>query len=96
MSKCQFTKWIVPQGCGIHYRELFECNREAIVFKDGKHLCRKHAKLGRFIIRNGDVGAILFRCDNEADLRQEFAKDKYRVETYRMQKITSSHRKTIY
>lgn len=91
---CEFKKWISPYGWG--YKELFECNKEAVHIINGKHYCRHHSKLGRYVIRKGDVGEIVFRCDTEEQLRTEFASDKYLKPEYRMQKITKSHRRDIY
>jgi hypothetical protein len=48
--------------------------------------------MGRFVIRDGDVGKILFRCDTEEELRKEIGN----YPGMRMQKVTSSHRKDIH
>jgi hypothetical protein len=90
--KCEFTKWIYPQGCWI-YKEHFTCNEEAVHFIRGKHYCQRHSRLGRYVIREGDVGKIVFRCDTEQQLRTEFIKYSY---PYRMQKLTRSHRRDIF
>ena len=95
-KKCEFTKWITPQGCINSYKEKFICQKEAVTIKNGKHLCNYHAKLGRFVIREGDVGKIIFRCDTEEQLRNEFNKDIYLNKGLRMQKISRSHRRDIF
>lgn len=95
MQLCQFTKLITPQGCPNYYRELFECNKQAIVFIDGKHLCRHHARLGRYIIRIGDVGEILFRCNTKEELIKEYNSGKYTKSIHRMQYKTKSKRRTL-
>lgn len=94
--KCEFSKWITQQGCGNHYKELFECNKDSTIEINGKHLCNHHAHIGRYVIREGDVGTIVFRCDTEQQLRDEFSLDKYPKPKYRMQKVTKSHRRDIY
>ena len=94
--KCEFTKWITPQGCMNFYKERFTCNKEAIHTINGKHYCQHHSKLGRYIIREGDIGEIVFRCDTETELREEFKSDKYPKPKYRMQKKTRSHRRDIF
>ena len=94
--KCEFTKWITPQGCGDHYKEHIICNKEAIHIINGKHYCQHHSRLGRYIIREGDVGEIVFRCDTEEQLRIEFSSDIYPKPKYRMQKLSKSHRRDIF
>lgn len=91
--KCEFTKWITPQGCSNHYKEKFTCNKEAVHIINGKHYCQYHSKLGRYVIREGDIGEIVFRCDTEQQLRTEFTKYSH---PYRMQKISRSYRRDIY
>lgn len=93
---CEFTKWVVPQGCLKFYKEKFVCDKEAVYTINGKHYCRHHSKLGRYVIREGDIGKIVFRCDTEKQLRAEFASDNYPKSKYRMQKVTKSHRKDIF
>lgn len=93
--KCEFAKWITPQGC-LSFKERFICNKEAIYIINGKHYCRYHSRMGRYVIREGDVGEIVFRCDTEDQLREEFNSDKYPKPKYRMQRITKSHRRDIY
>ena len=95
-KKCEFTKWITPQGCINFYKEKFICQKEAVTIKNGKHLCNYHAKLGRFVIREGNVGKIIFRCDTEEQLRNEFNKDIYLNKGLRMQKVSRSHRRNIF
>ena len=91
--QCEFSKWIVPQGCW-NIKVKCNCKKESIININGKNLCRHHARLGRFVIRKGDIGDILFRCDTEIELREEFSIAKY--PQCRMQKITKSHRKDIF
>ena len=95
-KKCEFTKWITPQGCMNSYKEKFICQKEAVITKNGKHLCSYHAKLGRFVIREGDIGKIVFRCDTEEQLRNEFDKDIYLNKDLKMQKLSRSRRKDIF
>ena len=49
-----------------------------------------------FVIREGDVGKIIFRCDTEEQLRNEFDKDIYLNKGLKMQKLSRSHRKDIF
>ena len=94
--KCEFTKVIRPFGHSFRYKEKFVCDKEAVHTINGKHYCQRHSKLGRYIIREGDIGEIVFRCDTEEQLRTEFSSDKYSKPQYRMQKLTRSHRRDIY
>jgi hypothetical protein len=68
------------------------CGKPATHTNSSYFYCRKHSKMGRYVIRNGDVGEILFRCDTEEELRKEIINHP----GMRMQKISSSHRKDIY
>jgi hypothetical protein len=50
---------------------------------NGTHFyCRQHSKIGRFVIRNGNVGEILARFNTEEQVRAAFP------DCMRMQKIT--------
>ena len=74
---------------------VYICNKPA-TYTNGSHFfCRKHSKMGRFIIRVGDVGEILNRFDTEEELRKNFI-DYKNIPNVRMQKVTSSQRKDIY
>lgn len=69
------------------------CKKPASYTNNNTHFyCRKHSKMGRYVIRNGDIGEILFRCDTEEELRKEFINHP----GMRMQKISPGHRKDIY
>ena len=94
--KCQFTKMITPQGCVNHYKVKFECQKESIVVKNGKNLCRQHGNIGTYVIREGDIGEFVFRCNTEKELREEFALDKYEKPKYRMQRVKKSRRRDIF
>jgi hypothetical protein len=94
--ECEFSKIITPYGCSSGYKEKFTCDKDAVHIINGKHYCQHHSKLGRFVIREGDVGKIVFRCDTETELRIEFSSDKYNKPQHRMQKVSKSHRRDIY
>ncbi len=69
------------------------CTKQA-QFTDGKnvHLCRDHARKGRFVARIGDAGEILTRFNTEQELRDNI----HLFPECRMQKLTSSRRRDIY
>lgn len=88
--KCSFKKNI-KDWLGI--KERFECSSPAVyVNNHGQHFCRHHSKMGRYIIRNGDVGEILARFDTEEQLRETFSNYPGMI----MQKISKSSRKDIF
>lgn len=68
------------------------CNKPATHTNGTHFFCRKHSKMGRYVIRNGDVGEILARFDTEQEMRDNIKN----FPGMRMQRITSSHRKDIY
>lgn len=74
--------------------ETYICDKPATHTNGTHFFCRKHSKMGRFVIRVGDVGEILHRFDDEKMLRSEFDKLESK-DGLVMQKITSSHRRTI-
>lgn len=74
--------------------QTYICGKPA-TYTNGTHFfCKKHSKMGRFVIREGDVGKILERFDTEQEMRDEFK--EYVGANKRMQKLTSSHRKDIH
>lgn len=88
-EKC--CKKVTPQQYGFNVGSYI-CNKPA-TYTNGTHFfCRKHSKMGRFVIRNGDVGEIIERFDTEQLMRDAIVK----YPGMRMQKVTSSHRKDIY
>jgi hypothetical protein len=78
------------QGVGIV--STSRCQKIATHSNGAHSFCRKHAKIGRFVARIGDIGEILARFDTEQQLRNNI----HLFPKCRMQKITSSHRKDIY
>jgi hypothetical protein len=83
----------VNQSMGTFVYNVKICGKKASYTNNGSHFfCRQHAKMGRFVIRNGDVGEILARFDTEEQLRTAFPD----YPGMRMQKIAPSHRKDIH
>lgn len=72
--------------------KTFKCNKPSVhIDKHGRYLCRHHAKLGRFVVRNGDVGEILARFDSEKELRENIHQFPGMI----MQMVTKSKRRTL-
>ena len=90
-SKELCCKKIKQENNGFVYN-IKKCGKKATHTNGSHSFCRQHSKMGRFVIRDGDIGAILFRCDTEQELR----KNIINYPEMRMQKITPSHRKDIY
>ena len=68
-----------------------DCGKKA-THTNGQHFfCRHHAKVGRYVLRNGDVGEILARFDTEDELQ----KNAHLFPNAQLQKLTKSHRKNI-
>jgi hypothetical protein len=76
---------------GYHYKK--QCTKTAQYVINGKNFCRHHAKKGRYVIREGDVGEIVARFDTEEEVRTAFS--NYSL-PYRMQKLTPSHKTDLY
>lgn len=88
-EKC--CKKVTPTQFGFNIGS-YTCNKPAS-YTNGTHFfCRKHSKMGRFVIRIGDTGEILARFDTEKEMREQIIN----YPKMRMQKITSSSRKDIY
>ena len=68
------------------------CQKIATHTNGTHNFCRKHARVGRFVARIGDVGKILARYDTEQELRDNI----HLFPGARMQKVTSSHRRDLY
>ena len=67
------------------------CGKKA-THTDGQHFfCRHHAKVGRYVLRNGDVGEILARFDTEEQLHD----NAYLFPNATLQKLTKSSRNNI-
>lgn len=84
-------KKVTPTEFGFNIG-YYTCGKPA-TYTNGSHFfCRKHSKMGRFVIRNGDIGDILARFDTEKELRENIVN----FPKMRMQKLTSSSRKDLY
>jgi hypothetical protein len=57
---------------------------KAAPYTNNSLYCRQHSKIGRFVIRNGNVGEILARFNTEEQVRAAFPD----YPGMRMQKIT--------
>ena len=68
------------------------CKRLAIYTNGTHYFCRHHSRMGRYIVRDGDVGKIIKRFDTEQELKDNIHLYPNMV----MQKLTHSHRRTIY
>lgn len=86
MNTCQKVKKVQNQFGWGFYKEV--CGKPANYFLNGIHMCRHHAKKGRYVIRDGEQGDILERFDTEKEMREAII----RYPGKRMQKITNSHR----
>jgi hypothetical protein len=83
----------VNQSEGRYVYNVKVCGKAAPYTNNGTHFyCRQHSKIGRFVIRNGNVGEILARFNTEEQVRAAFPD----YPGMRMQKITPSHRKDIH
>ena len=69
-----------------------KCTKPATHFNGSHYFCVRHSRTGRFVVRDGDVGAILARFDTEQELRDNI----HLYPGMRMQKITKSHRRDIF
>lgn len=69
------------------------CGKPAVyATKNGLYyFCRHHSLMGRFVVRNGDVGEILARFDTEEELRNNI----HLFPGMEMQKLSKSHRGLI-
>lgn len=88
-EKC--CKKVTPQQYGFNVGS-YKCGKPATHTNGTHFFCRKHSKMGRFVIRDGDVGEIKARFDTEKELRENIIN----YPGMRMQKVTSSHRKDLY
>jgi hypothetical protein len=70
----------------------YTCGKPATYTNGTHYFCTHHSRMQRYIIRDGDVGKILARFDTEEELRANI--DNYPGMV--MQKLTHSHRRTIY
>ena len=82
----------INQSMGSYVYNVKSCGKKATHTNGSHFFCKRHSKMGRFVIRDGDVGKILFRCNTEEELRKEIGN----YPGMRMQKVTSSHRKDIH
>lgn len=67
------------------------CNKPATHFNGSNYFCAHHARVQRYVVRDGDVGEILARFDTEQELRDNIS----RFPGMLMQKVTKSHRNNI-
>jgi hypothetical protein len=75
----------VNQSEGRYVYNVKVCGKAAPYTNNGTHFyCRQHSKIGRFVIRNGNVGEILARFNTEEQVRAAFPD----YPGMRMQKIT--------
>lgn len=89
-SECCGKK-VTPQQYGFSVGS-YTCGKPA-TYTNGSHFfCRKHSKMGRYVIRDGDVGEIHKRFDTEKEMRDAIIN----YPNMRMQKVTSSHRKDYF
>lgn len=77
-----------------YFTEHWICNKPAVYgTTNGLHFfCRHHSLMGRYVIRNGDIGEILARFDTEEEVRANI----HLYPGMRMQKISGSSRRDIY
>lgn len=68
------------------------CGKKATHINGSHYFCAKHARVGRYVVRDGDVGKILARFDTEEELRSNI----HLYPGMRMQHLTKSHRRDIY
>lgn len=68
------------------------CGRTA-THTNGSHLfCRRHAGVGTYVVRDGEIGEIIERFDTEEQLRENM----HLYPGMNFQRVTKSNRKTIY
>lgn len=68
------------------------CGKKATYTNGSYNFCRHHSKVGRYVVRVGDIGEILARYDTEKELRDNI----YLFPNANMQKVTKSHRRDIF
>lgn len=86
---CCFNKQHSSKNLGKTYKSV--CGKKATHTNGSRFFCRQHSKLGRFVLRNGDVGEILARFDTEEELQD----NAHLFPNAELQKLTNSHRKTL-
>jgi hypothetical protein len=63
----------VNQSMGRYVYNVKMCGKSSILYQQWQYFyCRQHSKIGRFVIRNGNVGEILARFDTEEQVRAAF------------------------
>lgn len=77
----------------VGYIESWTCGKPAVYTNGSHYFCRKHSKLQRYVIREGEVGSILFRYDTEDEGRAAFL--KLATPGLSLQKISPGKRRTI-
>lgn len=76
------------------FKNSYICEKKATHTNGTHFFCRKHSKMGRFVIRLGDVGEIVARFDTENEIKSTYP--MYDSDIFEMQKISPSHRKRIF
>lgn len=82
---------VIKENDWLFGRSKWVCGKTATHEIGGQKLCRHHARVGRYIVRDGDIGEILARFDTEKELRENI----HLYPGMRMQKVTKSHRRDI-
>jgi hypothetical protein len=90
-SICQ-KKTVVKNYDGFGSIKTIGCTSKATYEINGIPMCRHHARKGRYVVRDGDVGEIKARFDTEQELRDNI----HLYPGMRMQMVTRSHRRDIY
>lgn len=67
------------------------CTKKAEYTNGTHYFCKHHSKMGRFVIRDGEIGKVLARFDTEKELKENIHLYPGKV----MQKLTKSHRRDI-
>jgi len=91
-SKNTCCKKIQHSFPGIGKTHTSICGKNAEYQKSGYWFCRHHAKVKRFVLRDGNVGEILARYDTENELKD----NAHLFPDAVLQKITKSARKDIF
>lgn len=81
----------VRHQLGTIISHTYTCGRNATHTNGSNFFCRHHSRMGRFVVRDGDVGEIIIRFDTEQELRDNI----HLYPGKRIQKITKSSRRNL-